>query len=730
MSLVKLRLSSPLFRLFILLVVCAASSNAVAQTYSNTTLWTFCLHLNCTDGAAPQGSLIQAADGNFYGTTSGYSTNSGGTVYKITPGGTLSTLYFFCAATNYQNCTDGYAPMAGLTQGADGNFYGTTYEGGNVNICSGLEPGCGTIFKITPGGTLTTLYTFGHDEDFTDGQGPLGLTLGADGNFYGVTAGGGKSTSGTIFKITPQGTFTSLYSFCAKANCTDGAFPLGGLVQGSDGNFYGATAEFGTAGAEGVLFKMTSAGAYSVIYDFCNSSSYCPYGANPNAPLIEGADGEFYGTTSAGGTTSDGAIFKVTAGGTLTPLYSFLCTASGNGPVCNYGSTPEAGLFLASGGNFYGTTSASGNNNNAGAGSIYKYASGAITPLYVFCNFSGCPDGSDPTTSVLQAADGNFYGTTLTGGLISGDGAPGGGGTVYKIGVAPALAAPVQVSLSQSQIGLGSPVTLSFRVLNAFSDTLQQCYAFQTLTGKLTALGKITGSLSGGVYSGSTMVTPSATGTYNYAVTCGGQESGYGTLTVTTARKTSSTALAASPNPATVGQTVTLTSTVTGSGTTPTGTVTFSIGTTKLATVTLSGGKASTSASTNGIAPGGYPVVAAYSGDATYSASTSPSYTVTLNKAATKTTLTASPNPVTPPAACTLTAKVARTTGSGFATGTVTFSVNGTAVGSAKLNASGVATLSAATGSVAAGSYPVIAKYGGDGDDNTSTSSVVTVVVK
>src|SRR5580698_7613513 len=401
-----------LSRVLIALALCAVTSQAVAQTYSENVLWEFCMHINCTDGDAPQDALVQGADGNFYGTTVGYGTYSGGTVFKITPQGTLTTLYFFCAATNYQNCTDGYAPTGPLAQGPDGNFYGTTSEGGNINVCSGLEPGCGTIFKITPGGTFTTLYRFGANPDFTDGAEPdSGVVLGADGNFYGTTIGGGTTTSGTVFKITPGGTFTSLYSLCTQDNCPEGAFPAGGLVQGTDGNFYGATLEGGGTGAEGVLFKITPSGTYSVVYTFCNSVGYCPNGSTPNAPLVVGSDGEFYGTASTGGTDNYGSIYKVTSGGSATLLFSFSCTATGP-LVCDDGQTPQAGLFLGSDGNFYGTTSAGGVNSNAAAGLIYKYAAGSVTPMYVFCEISGCPDGSDPQAAPLQGADGNFYGTT------------------------------------------------------------------------------------------------------------------------------------------------------------------------------------------------------------------------------------------------------------------------------------------------------------------------------
>jgi hypothetical protein len=161
--------------------------------------------------------------------------------------------------------------------------------------------------------------------------------------------------------------------------------------------------------------------------------------------------------------------------------------------------------------------------------------------------------------------------------------------------------------------------------------------------------------------------------------------------------------------------------------------VTFSLNGTALGSGTVNtSGKATLAAPTNGFPTGSYPIVATYSGDANYNSSASAAYTVTLNKAATSTTLTASPNPVTPPAKCTLTATVKRTASgaAGFATGSVTFSVGTTVIGTAPLNGSGVATLSAGTSGIATGSYPVEAKYSGDSSDIASTSSPVSVVVQ
>jgi uncharacterized repeat protein (TIGR03803 family) len=191
------------------------------------------VEFNLTNGGNPYAALVQGLDGNFYGTS--YADNgSFGTVFKITPTGALTTLYNFCQQ-GWPTCSDGEAPYSALVETEDGDFYGTTYLGGASQA--------GTVFSISPSGALTTLHTF----TGTDGGNPYaGLVLGTDGNLYGTTTSDGANGGGTIFKMTPAGVLTTLYNFCAQANCTDGNDPIAGLIQGSDGNFYGTT-EYGGA---------------------------------------------------------------------------------------------------------------------------------------------------------------------------------------------------------------------------------------------------------------------------------------------------------------------------------------------------------------------------------------------------------------------------------------------------------------------------------------------------
>jgi uncharacterized repeat protein (TIGR03803 family) len=397
-------------------VLCAASAIALpAQTF--TTLVRF----DGTDGELPFSGLVQGADGNLYGTTSGNATvcsgGECGTVFKISPRGTLTTLYSFCAQNG---CTDGLSPYAGLVLATNGDFYGTTQYGGAY--------GSGTVFKITPGGALTTLYSFcpQGDGNCTDGQNPsvASLVQAHNGDFYGATQQGGGANSGTIFTITPSGTLTTLYSFCSAIGCPDGSSP-NGLIQAADGDFYGTTGFGGVpapgAAASGTVFKITASGALTTLYTFC-----CASGSEPLGALVQGVDGNFYGTTTGGGTGAYGTVFEITPTGKLTKLYNF-CSQSG----CTDGSRPYGQLVHGTDGNFYGTTIAGGANYG---GTIFKITpSGALTTLYSFCSsLPGCADGYQPTTGLVQATNGNFYGTTFNGGMGYGGQ---GFGTVFRLSV-------------------------------------------------------------------------------------------------------------------------------------------------------------------------------------------------------------------------------------------------------------------------------------------------------
>jgi len=369
-----------------------------------------------------------------------------GAASTISQAQSLTTLHTFCPLG--APCSDGSNPdgsnpvWGGLVQGTDGAFYGTTQNGGKNSY--------GTVFKITSTGSPTTLYSFCKELNCTDGSNPYGgLVQGSDGNFYGTTSIGGAFSAspgsgyGTVFRITPTGTLTTIYSF--QPNCSDGCNPFATLVQGADGNFYGTASQGGVSvfntNAWGTVFRITppppdssALGTLTTIYNFCSQPN-CADGGTPGAPLVLGSDGNFYGTTSnAGANNQGGTVFKLTppppdssALGTLTTLYSF-CFQSG----CTDGKSPTySALVQASDGNFYGTTIDGGTNSN---GTIFKVipsgtSSGTYPSFYSFtCSQNNsCPNGRRPWAGLVQASDGNLYGTT-TGGGNNGD-----FGTVFTI---------------------------------------------------------------------------------------------------------------------------------------------------------------------------------------------------------------------------------------------------------------------------------------------------------
>ena len=263
----------------------------------------------------PISPVIQGTDGNFYGVTPFGGTNDDSTVFTITPSGTLTTLHNFDGA-------DGRVAVGGLVQGTDGLFYGTTAHGG--------ANGDGTVFTITPSGTLTTLHNFDNTDGYEPFYGGL-VQASDGNFYGTTTQGGAYSSPycsgcGTVFRITPSGTLTTLYSFCSQPNCVDGAFPQAGLVQGSDGNFYGTTfgggANGNCAGGCGTVFKITPIGALTTLYSFCSQPN-CADGDEPLTTLVQGTDGNFYGETQLGGAycppNGCGTVFKITSSGRLPP---------------------------------------------------------------------------------------------------------------------------------------------------------------------------------------------------------------------------------------------------------------------------------------------------------------------------------------------------------------------------------------------------------------------------
>jgi uncharacterized repeat protein (TIGR03803 family) len=274
--------------------------------------------------------------------------------------------------------TDGcvsYSP-GGLTQGTDGNLYGTLVFGGAANS--------GTVFKITPSGTFTTLYSFTGGKD---GSNPYsGVTLGSDGNFYGTTVAGGPTQQGTIFKITPAGVLTTLHTFTGA----DGIGPRTAPVEGTNGSYYGVTYNNGTA------YSITSNGTFKLL------STALPQ--SPQSPLILASDGNFYGTSTQGGTLGIGTVYRMTPTGAVKIIYSFDGT---------HGSVPYGPVVQGSDGFLYGTTGASGPATTGGV--VFKLSTaGKITVLHQFDSTS-TSDGYQPEAGLIAATDGNFYGATSQG---------------------------------------------------------------------------------------------------------------------------------------------------------------------------------------------------------------------------------------------------------------------------------------------------------------------------
>ena len=323
-------------------------------------------------------------------------------IFKITPGGTFTTLH------------GGGTFEAGLTLGTDGNFYGTSVAGG--------PSAHGYVFRITPSGTLTTLYNFG---PLPDGYLPGTLVQASDGNFYGTTLEGGANSGGMLFRITKSGTLTTIYNFCSQSGCVDGTAPLG-LIQGSDGNLYGVTGGGGSAGGYGTIFKITTTGTLTTLHSFDLTDGSGPTG------LVQASDGNFYGTTNSGGFSNSncssgnnpgtcGTVFKITPTGAFTTLHLFSYTDGGG---------PGAPPIQASNGNFYGSTSGGG---STGSGTIFKITStGTLTTVYNLNPQNG--DGAFPA-GLVQHSNGIFYGPTIRGGKIVYHFCPGWCGTLFSLSV-------------------------------------------------------------------------------------------------------------------------------------------------------------------------------------------------------------------------------------------------------------------------------------------------------
>ncbi len=402
---------------------CLLAWTVSAQSFN--VLYTFSGMEGASDGGNPS-SLTLANNGMFYGTCVNDGFQGWGDIFQTTAAGTVAPMYSF---TNQNPVPyDGSYPYAALTQGTNGLLYGSAQSGGSN--------GTGTIFKVTTNGTFTSLHAF---TVLTENRGSLppvstnadgatpkyALVLDTnDGNFYGTTDQGGTNGYGTLFQLTHAGNVKVLYSF---SNSFDGSSPRAPLLVYTNGDLYGTTF-YGGSNGYGTVFQVTTAGLVTAIYSFTNGID----GADPQAALIDGKDGNLYGVCSAGGVNGTGSIYKITTNGVLTPLYSFgTATSSFSGHYNADGISPDA-LLLGSDGNFYGTAQLG---TASGDGCIFEISPlGAFNVLYPFTyDEDGGPnnDGAFPV-SLMQCADGKLYGTALGGGVNS-------AGTFFVLTLPPAI---------------------------------------------------------------------------------------------------------------------------------------------------------------------------------------------------------------------------------------------------------------------------------------------------
>lgn len=471
-------------------------------------------------GQQPNSELIEGADGNYYAITAfggaggcpglvGGVTMGCGAVVKITPPGAFSVLYSFPYDASNQTAPNGVDALGALVQGPDGDFYGTTGWGGTVQNCAMpfmTGAGCGTVFKLTPAGNLTVLHSFcgiaGCSPLTVDGWLPMGrLIFGADGNLYGMTNQGGNGgnifNSGTIFKISRSGTYKILHMFSGNGGTGDGANPAAGLIQASNGNFYGTT-QAGGVNRVGTVFMMKPSGAVTVLHSFSTSDGN---GTQPQSTLVEASDGNLYGTCYSGGVNSVGTIFRISKSGSFQKIYDFT-NASGND-----GYSPKAGLIQASDGNLYGTTWAGGR-NFGDSGTLYRVTTaGAVTLL---ANFDANTTGFQPLDVPLQGSDGNLYLTLVYGGGLNSQGVEDQGAIDrFTTGLAPLP--PAITGFSPATGAVGAKVTIKgSSFVGASSVSFNGTHASFTVK----ASGFIVATVPAGASSGPiTVTTPGGTAT-------------------------------------------------------------------------------------------------------------------------------------------------------------------------------------------------------------------------
>jgi len=341
-----------------------------------------------SDGALPMGRLIQAPDGNFYGTTAEGGPAGTGSIFRMTPDGATTFLHFFV------DYVDGYYPSSRLLLASDGNFYGTAGGGPRFG---------GTIFRMTPDGNTTILRSF--DEFSSEPHNLYGpLIQATDGYLYGTSENGGTPNRGTIFRMSLDGgSFTVLHEF----GLLDGTIPRGGIIQATDGNFYGTTLNGGLVGCNGygcgTLYRMTPAGVFTVRHRFAGGDSDANGG---QTPLIQGRDGNLYGTTYLGGPWNGGTVFRLSLSGAYKVMHFFDALNEGDMPTELVHGTDGFLYGITQEGYGYGC-------GGWGCGTIFRMSpDGSLTTLHAF---TGEEDGSSPYAGLTEGTDGKLYGLSAYG---------------------------------------------------------------------------------------------------------------------------------------------------------------------------------------------------------------------------------------------------------------------------------------------------------------------------
>jgi len=717
--------------------------------------------------AFPNTALVMDAAGNLYCSAAHGGSLAAGTVLKLTPAGDATVLHSFGESG------DGSYPES-MVLDSQGNLYGTTSSGGAY--------GAGTVFMLTPNGAYTLLYSFGSQSG--DSNGPGYLVMNTDGDLYSVAWGGGAHGNGTVFKITTTGVETVLYSFGSQPG--DGANPTAGPAFDQNGNLYGET-YVGGANNKGTVFKLTPTGVETVLYSF---GSQPGDGFNPQGTLVLDGQVNLYGITGVGGAYGAGTVFEIQNGKATTTTLSSSPNPSQVGQTVTFTATvtstagmPTGTVLLYYGSNPIGSGTLT-NGTTTIPVSTLPAGSDSITAKYQGNSTFGASSSSPliqvvnaltTATAVTSSLNPSVYGQSVafTATVTSSGGTPTGIVIFYdgtsSIG-SGTLSAAGQTSVSVNYLPAGknsitavyqgsstfagstsNPLTQTVNTATtatSLSSSLNPAATHAPVTFIATVTGQYGGAVTGAVtfYSGSqslgsaplsanvaSLTTSFATaGTYSITAQYNGDSNNIGSTSAPLSEKiiaSTTTTLTSSLNPSVAGQAVTFTAAVTSSsGTPPNGeTIAFYNGSTEMGTAPLSGGAAALTIST--LPAGIFTITASYPGDSNFAASTTPGLRQVVNsttKSATSTTLASSLNPSIYGQKVIFTAAVT-TSGSLPPTGNVVFTWSGYTVGSATLNSSGVAILTKSN--LNADPYPLTAVYKGDTNNLGNTSPVLNQTV-